>query len=77
MSEAHKYAHAGITLAPLDPADVREGEAAGVGYLLLRQAAFGADSEDASAEAVERIAGHGGCRAGSRASRSPPRRWSA
>lgn len=52
--------HAGISLAALDTADIREGEAAGVRYLLLGETAFGADSEDVSAEAVEGITGHGG-----------------
>jgi hypothetical protein len=58
--EARQHAHAWIALTALDATNVREGEAAGVGYLLLGEAAFGADSEDVSAEAVEGIAGHGG-----------------
>ncbi len=58
MRETREDPHAGITLPSLDATDVGQRETAGVGYLLLREAAFGADSEDVSAEAVERIAGH-------------------
>src|SRR6185503_11518914 len=54
--ETHEDAYSGISLAALDAAHVGQGEAAGVGYLLLGEAAFGADSEDVSAEAVEGIA---------------------
>jgi hypothetical protein len=58
--ETNKDPHARVSLPSLDAADIGESEAAGVGYLLLREAAFGADAADVLAEAVERIAGHGG-----------------
>jgi hypothetical protein len=56
--QTHEHTHPRIALPPLDSADVGQRKAASVGYLLLCEAAFGADSEDVSAEAVERIAGH-------------------
>jgi cell wall-associated NlpC family hydrolase len=59
-SKAHEHTYARIALTTLDPPNIRKRQAAGVGYLLLGEAAFGADSEDVSAEAVEGIAGHGG-----------------
>jgi hypothetical protein len=58
MRKACKDPHPRIPLPALDPADVGQREANGVGYLLLREPAFGPDSEDVSAEAVERVAGH-------------------
>ena len=60
MRETREHPHAGITLPSLDAADVGEREAASIRYLLLREAAFGADAADVLAEAVERITGHGG-----------------
>jgi hypothetical protein len=58
--QTNKHSNTGVPLAALNAADVGQGEAADVGYLLLGETAFGADSEDVSAEAVEGIAGHGG-----------------
>jgi hypothetical protein len=58
--EAHEHPHTWIALAAFDAADVGQGEAASVGDLLLREPAFGADSADISAEAVEGVACHGG-----------------
>jgi len=60
LRESQEHPHPRIALASLDASHVGQCEAAGVGYLLLREAAFGADSEDISSEAFERIASHGG-----------------
>ena len=60
LCKTHEDSHSRIPLAALDASYVGQREAAGVGHLLLGESAFGTDSEDVSAEAVERIASHDG-----------------